>query len=39
MTPDPLLGTITRTGGDAEVAFDRVYDYRRRRPLGDADRP
>ena len=25
MTPDTLLGTITRTGDDAEVAFDRVY--------------
>ena len=26
MTPDTLLGTITRTGDDAEVTFDRVYD-------------
>ncbi len=26
MTPDTLLGTITRTGDDAEVVFDRVYD-------------
>jgi len=26
MTPDTLLGTITRSGDDAEVVFDRVYD-------------
>ncbi len=26
MTPDTLLGTIARTGGDVEVTFDRVYD-------------
>ena len=25
MTPDTLLGTITRTGDDAEVVVDRVY--------------
>jgi uncharacterized protein YndB with AHSA1/START domain len=26
MTPDTLLGTITRTGDDAEATFERVYD-------------
>jgi uncharacterized protein YndB with AHSA1/START domain len=26
MTPDTLLGTLTRTGDDAEVVFERVYD-------------